>query len=64
MPIMTDEQLENAVLFEAEAYIPLPMDQVYFDWQVLGKIADGLEVLIIASPKEYVDKFLSAIGIK
>src|SRR6185295_32077 len=50
-----------AVMFEAEAYIPLPMDQVYFDWQILGQSEDKMEVLIIASPKDYVDKYLAAM---
>ena len=36
IPEMAESEIENTVLFEAEAYIPLPIDQVYFDWQVLG----------------------------
>jgi type IV pilus assembly protein PilM len=61
IPEMTDAQAENAVLFEAEAYIPLPMDQVYFDWQILSRSNGQMEVLIIASPKEYVDKYLTVL---
>jgi type IV pilus assembly protein PilM len=61
MPEMNEAQLSNAVMFEAEAYIPLPMDQVYFDWQIIGRNQEGLEVLIIASPKEFVDKFISIL---
>ena len=61
IPEMTDEEAENAVLFEAEAYIPLPMDQVYFDWQILGRSGGRMEVLLIASPKDFVDKYISAL---
>ncbi len=61
IPHMSEAQADNAILFEAEAYIPLPMDQVYFDWQIIGKTLDKMEVLIIASPKEFVDKFISAV---
>ncbi len=61
IPEMTEAQAANAVLFEAEAYIPLPMDQVYFDWQILGRADGKMEVLIIASPKDYVDKYLSVL---
>lgn len=67
IPEMSESQAENAVLFEAEAYIPLPMDQVYFDWQILSRAQGKMEVLIIASPKEFVDKYLAAlekIGLK
>jgi type IV pilus assembly protein PilM len=62
MPLMADTQIESAILFEAEAYIPLPMDQVYFDWQVIRRLTDSMEVLIIASPKDYVDGLLSLLG--
>jgi type IV pilus assembly protein PilM len=67
IPEMSESQAENAVMFEAEAYIPLPLDQVYFDWQILGRAEGKMEVLIIASPKEFVDKYLAAlekIGLK
>lgn len=61
MKDMKEEEIANAILFEAESYIPLPMDQVYFDWQVIGKNSEGIEVLVIASPKMYVDKYISII---
>jgi len=61
IPEMSESQAENAVMFEAEAYIPLPMDQVYFDWQILRREGGKMEVLIIASPKEFVDKYLAAM---
>jgi type IV pilus assembly protein PilM len=58
MNTMSEQELENAVLFEAEAYIPLPMDQVYFDWQILRHDTGGMDVLLIASPKEFVNKYI------
>jgi type IV pilus assembly protein PilM len=61
MPIMDEKAAENAVMFEAEAYIPLPMDQVYFDWQIIGKKTNTMSVLLIASPKEYVDSYMHVI---
>lgn len=61
MPIMEEAKADNAIMFEAEAYIPLPMDQVYFDWQILSKKDKTMDVLMIASPKEYVDSFMHII---
>ncbi len=61
MQPMADSAIANAILFEAESYIPLPMDQVYFDWQVLSRKADGIEVLVIASPKNFVDKYITIL---
>jgi type IV pilus assembly protein PilM len=61
IPQMSDAEIENAILFEAENYIPIPIDQVYMDWQEVGKRGDKIQVLIIASPKDYVDKYIDVL---
>src|SRR3989338_10670691 len=61
IPQMSDTEAESAVPFEAESFIPLPIDQVYLDWQKLGEAGDKLNILIIASPKDFVDKYLDAL---
>jgi type IV pilus assembly protein PilM len=61
IPIMSESEAETAVMFEAESYVPLPMDQVYFDWQIGGVIGDRMEVLIVASPKEFVDSYIKVL---
>lgn len=61
IPVMSDKEAESAVPFEAESFIPMPIDQVYLDWQKLSVVGDKMNILIIASPKEFVDKFLSAL---
>lgn len=61
IPLMSEAEADNAVIFEAEAYIPLPMDQVYLDWQIVKKTGDKMDVLIIASPKNFVDQFTDIV---
>ncbi len=61
IPLMTDAEAESAVPFEAENFIPMPIDQVYLDWQKIGNNGDKTDVLIVASPKEAVDKYLSIL---
>lgn len=62
IPQVSETEADQAVLFEAESYIPIPVDQVYLDWQSTGRVKDGkMEVLIAASPKEVVDKYLSVL---
>ena len=67
IPKMSDAEAENAVPFEAESFIPLPIDQVYLDWQKLSESEDKMNILIIASPKDFVDSYLDVLeksGIK
>lgn len=58
---MSDSEIEAAVPFEAESYIPVPIDQVYLDWQRLEEVDGKVALLLVASPKEYVDQVLTAI---
>ena len=61
MPKMQEEELKTSVPFEAENYIPLPIEKVYLDFQVIPSSngADRLNVLIAALPRETVDSYVS-----
>lgn len=61
IPRMSETEAESAVPFEAENFIPLPIDQVYLDWQHLSETGDKMNILIIASPRDYVDAYLDVL---
>ena len=64
MPKMSEDELKMAVALEVENYIPLPMDQVYFDFQVIPPINDGLDhldILIVAMSKKIIDSYVLCI---
>jgi type IV pilus assembly protein PilM len=62
IPHMSDSEAESAVPYEAESFIPLPIDQVYLDWQKIGGgTEDKMNILMIASPKDFVDKYLDVL---
>jgi len=61
IPRMGETEADAAVPFEAESFIPLPIDQVYLDWQEVSVVGDKMNVLIVASPREYVDKYIGLI---
>jgi type IV pilus assembly protein PilM len=63
IPKMSDLESESAVPYEAESFIPMPIDQVYLDWQKVGETSEKNNILIIASPKEYVEKYLELIDL-
>jgi len=65
MPIMKEEELMSAVIFEAENYIPLPIEDVYLGFQVVLPIynhLDHTDVLIAALPKNTVDPYVSCLA--
>lgn len=60
---MSDAELDEAAIFEAESYIPVPIDQVYLDWQRVEEVNGRLALLLVASPKVFVDKVLEAVEV-
>ena len=62
MPRLPKEDLKSAVIYEAENYIPLPIEETYFDFQIVLPVSNHLDhcdVLIAALPRETVDPYLS-----
>ncbi len=59
LPPLLSEELVTAVPIEAEQYIPLPIDQMQVDWQVVGQTNNGLKVFITATPRDYVRNLVS-----
>ncbi len=63
VPQLSPRELSSAIKWEAEQYIPLPLDQVNVDFTVLrDSKATGtskMEVLLVAAPKALIDKYLN-----
>src|SRR3989344_3382831 len=61
LPRLGPNELLTAVPLEAEQYIPIPIDQMQIDWQVVGETRNGLRVFITATPKNYVRDILNVL---
>lgn len=64
IPVVKKEEIESAVRFEAENYIPLKLDEVYFDFEEVEPVLNHpkyQEVLIAAIPKPIADSYLEAL---
>ncbi|MBI2050162.1 MAG: type IV pilus assembly protein PilM [Candidatus Staskawiczbacteria bacterium] len=62
VPQMTEKELKLAVPFEAENYIPLAIDKIYLDFQVVNFHHSNqrhLDLLINAMPRFIVDSYVS-----
>ncbi len=64
LPKIKQEELRTAVGYEIENYIPLPVEEVYFDCEIIKSVSShpkNLEVLITATPKKIVDSYLEVL---
>ncbi len=66
LPYLTDSELSSAIRYAAEEFIPMKLDEVNLNWQVLlrsdGKNKDTRTVvLVVASPKNVVAKYINVL---
>jgi len=61
LPKMEEEEVKEAIKWEIEANIPLTLDQVYYDWQVLDlnltQEKGKMSILVVAVARSVVDQF-------
>lgn len=64
LPKMTKEQLEGALVFEAEKYIPFNINEVVIDSVILGDASDPgqMNVLLAAAKREAVESLLRMVS--
>ncbi len=65
VPQLSQRELTSAIKWEAEQYIPLPLDQVNVDYTVLREAKETgtnkMEVLLVAAPKALIDRYLTIL---
>lgn len=65
VPELSPRELTSAIKWEAEQYIPMPLDQVTVDFTVLRTAKETgtnkMEVLLVASPKTLVEKYVTIL---
>jgi type IV pilus assembly protein PilM len=67
LPIMTDQELDDSIHWEAEQYIPFDIQDVHLDYQVLDRGGAGsgkttMDVLLVAAKKEQIANYTSIIA--
>ncbi|HVA96280.1 MAG TPA: type IV pilus assembly protein PilM [Candidatus Acidoferrales bacterium] len=68
MPVLADNELANAIYWEAEQYIPVPLDTVTLAWNKLRSIKtplpeEKMQVLLVAAPKELIKRYQAILDL-
>jgi len=66
LPPMARSGLAEAVNLEAEQYIPIPIANLYLDYEISHEDAQGIELLMVATPRNIIDShvaFLEKVGL-
>ncbi len=62
VPAMSDKELRSAVRYEAEQYIPLPLDQINLSYQRLDpdlNEKDKVNVQVVAAKKDVLERYVT-----
>lgn len=58
IPLMEQQEAAETVKWETESNIPIAIDEVYYDWQIVEKEKENMKVLVMACPKKLIDHYL------
>ncbi|HWB39466.1 MAG TPA: type IV pilus assembly protein PilM [Candidatus Saccharimonadales bacterium] len=58
LPRLGNEELDEAVRLEAEQYIPVPLEDLYIDYEIINQTEDTTELFAVAVPRDIVDSYL------
>ncbi len=74
LPFMSEAEIEKAIPFEIKRYVPAPLSEIVFDWQILSspetnysngdtdsEKVKNVNVLVVAIYKDFVEKYKSII---
>lgn len=64
LPLLSDSELESAIRWQAEQYIPLPLSEVTMDHTVLARPKDSkgkMQVLLVAAPLRIIERTLKIL---
>lgn len=62
IPLMNESEAGETVKWEAESNIPISIEDVYYDWQILEKKKKTMRVLVMATPVKIIDNYLSVFS--
>lgn len=57
LPALAPKELAEAVRTEAEQYIPVPIDQLYMDYDIISQNDKESELFAVAVPKKIIDSY-------
>ena len=59
LPPMDHHDIVEAIHLEAGQYIPVPIDNLYIDYEISRQDEHGIELLLVATSRKIVDSYLS-----
>lgn len=63
LPKLKPKELHQAVEMEIEQYTPIPIEKLYWDYELIRNTSAGPELLAVAVPKAIIDSYMDLAAI-
>ncbi|OGG06935.1 hypothetical protein A3D05_06670 [Candidatus Gottesmanbacteria bacterium RIFCSPHIGHO2_02_FULL_40_24] len=65
IPVMNEKEIESSIQWEAEQYIPLPLNKVKIDYSIIGKndVNNRMKIVLVAAPITLIEKYMRIINL-
>jgi len=60
-PPMKESEIYKAIFYEAETFIPYPLDQVQIDYQIIENTSQRILVFVAAAPKKLIERQIRVV---
>jgi type IV pilus assembly protein PilM len=61
IPSISRREIVEAINLEAEQYIPIPLTNLYLDYEIISQDQQNTEVLVVAASKNIVDSYFKVL---
>lgn len=58
LPNLGKNDISDAIKYEVEQSIPVPIDDLYVDWEVISETDEAATVLLAAAPKSIINSYI------
>lgn len=62
LPILEHHELDEAIRWQSQEFLPLPIDQIVLDWKVISRNEKEVVSLVVAIPKDVLTGFVEAVA--
>ena len=62
LPPVDSEKIYQIILYEAQQNVPFPIDEVVWDYQLIGNATGEVDVLLAAIKAEMIEKMTDSVG--
>ncbi len=63
LPLLEGKDLQQAVELEAEQYIPMPLSELYLDYNIVSRSNEAIDLFAVGVPKEIVDSHVQVMNL-